>query len=159
MAPNVEVRRNSWKDYRSHRAKNTKWILPQLVAEGARQLDDFRVATDPTEEHTALLDQVKQIGFYTDCLGNAHWSEPSKVIDCELAHSLVAVAELLAKSREITTKEVELWIEHMRPAYGTPLDWMKTALENWYAAMRDHNLDSEDMDNVKQFIWGEHKRS
>jgi hypothetical protein len=28
-----------------------------------------------------MLDVIKQLGFDTDCYGNAHWSEPSKAID------------------------------------------------------------------------------
>ena len=39
LSPNVDVRRNAWRDYRSHRSKNAAWILPELVAKGARDLD------------------------------------------------------------------------------------------------------------------------
>jgi hypothetical protein len=28
-----------------------------------------------------MLDVIKQLGFDTDCYGNAHWSEPSEAID------------------------------------------------------------------------------
>ena len=109
FAPNEEVRRRAWKDYRSHRSKNAAWILPELVAKGARDLDSLRLATDSSAEHTALLDQVKQIGLYTDCLGDAHWSEPEKVIDENTSRSLVGTADLLATSGVVTVKEIELW--------------------------------------------------
>ena len=32
-------------------------------------------------DHPYVLDQLKQIAFYTDCLGDAHWSIPDEVID------------------------------------------------------------------------------
>ncbi|GAJ11010.1 unnamed protein product, partial [marine sediment metagenome] len=32
---------NSWKEYRTHTAKNAAWILPQLAAGGAKTLDDL----------------------------------------------------------------------------------------------------------------------
>ena len=138
FAPNKEVRRSAWKDYRSHRSKNAAWILPDLVAKGARDLDSLRPATDASAGHTALLDQVKQIGFYTDCLGDAHWSEPEKVIDENLSRSLVRIADILASSEVVTVKEIELWVKHMRPVYGTSLERMKTALLDWFAAMREN---------------------
>jgi AbiV family abortive infection protein len=157
LAPSAETRMLAWKDYRSHRSKNAAWILPELAAKGARDLEALRLATDPSAEHTAILDQVKQIGLYTDCLGDAHWSEPDKVVDESLARSLVGIADLFAKTKTVTVKEVELWMEHMRPSYGAPLDWMKTALLNWYAAMREHGLWEEGNIPVETFVRGEQK--
>ena len=154
-APNEESRHRAWKFYRSHRSKNAAWILPELVAKGARDLDSLRLASNSSAPHTALLDQVKQIGLYTDCLGDAHWSEPEKVIDENTSRSLVGIADLLAKSKVVTVKEIELWVEHMRPAYGAPLEWMKTALLEWYAAMRENNLWDHDDIPVEAFIRGD----
>ena len=79
MARDLPSCRRIWRDYRNHRSKNVAWILPDLVAAGARDLESLRLATQPDAEHTALLNNVKQIGLYSDCLGNAHWSEPEKV--------------------------------------------------------------------------------
>ena len=92
------LRRSAWIGYRSHRSKNAAWILPDLVAKGARDLDSLRPATDASAGHTALLDQVKQIGLYTDCLGDAHWSEPEKVIDENMSRSLVGIADILSET-------------------------------------------------------------
>ena len=82
----------AWREYRSHRAKNAAWIIPQLVSQGARTMVDLAVAMDPGAEHTAVLDGLKQMGFYTDCLGDRHWSIPDEVIDETLARSIVATA-------------------------------------------------------------------
>ena len=155
LAPNEEVRRRAWKSYRSHRSKNAAWILPELVAKGARDLDSLRLASDSSAPHTALLDQVKQIGLYTDCSGDAHWSEPEKVIDENTSRLLVGIADLLAKSKVVTVKEIELWVEHMRPVYGAPLEWMKTALLDWCAAMRENNLWDHDDIPVEAFVRGD----
>jgi len=157
LAPHKEARRSAWKDYRSHRSKNVAWILPDLAAKGAKDLEALRLAADPTAEHTAILDQVKQIGFYTDCLGDARWSEPDKAIDENLARALVGIADLFAKNKTVTAKEIELWVEHMRPTYDAPLQWMKTALLNWYAAMREHGLWEDGEIPVESFVRGEQK--
>ena len=69
LAPDQAVRKRAWKDFRSHRSKNSAWTLPDLVAKGARCLDALRLAADPSGTHTLLLDQVKQLGLYTDCPG------------------------------------------------------------------------------------------
>ncbi len=154
FAPDEEVSR-IWKEYRSHRNKNVLWILPKLVANGARDLDSLRLAADPSAEHTALLDQLKQISFYSDCLGNAHWSEPEKVIDDELAKSIVKIADLFVEKSPVSVQEIELWSEHMRPVYGAPLEMMKTALIDWYAAMKENGLWSEGNISVEEFVRGE----
>ena len=145
-----------WQDYRNHRSKNVAWILPDLVAAGARDLDldSLHLAAQSDAEHTALLNNVKQIGLYSDCLGNAHWSEPEKMIDGRLAQMLVKIADLFATKEAVTPKEMELWIAHLGPAYGTPLETMKEALLNWYRAMNEAGLLNEDDMVVREFVMG-----
>ncbi|TRZ96682.1 MAG: AbiV family abortive infection protein [Dehalococcoidia bacterium] len=133
-------RTDAWRGYRSHTRKNFMWLLPELAVQGARKLSDFRKLTDPSSDHRYILDQVKQIGFYTDCLGASHWSLPHEVIDKTLASLLVDVASLLATKHHATTKEVELWIKHMQPVWRTSPVWMEAALKNWYADMQAHGL-------------------
>ena len=129
-----------WKEYRSHTSKNVMWLLPQLVGEGARQLDDFRDLFKLDAEHPYLLEQVKQISFYTDCLGKAHWSEPSAVIDKELAESLMQIARLFVKNRDMEVKEIELWIKHMGKGEEDNFISQKEALMRWYAEMIELGL-------------------
>ena len=154
LALDQAIRKRSWKDFRSHRSKNPAWILPDLVAKGARSLDALRLAADPSGTHTLLLDQVKQLGLYTDCLGPRNWTEPKAVIDEARATQLVSIADLLARERTFTSREIELWIEHMGPVYGAPLDEMKAALLRWFAAMREAGLYADGSVNVEGFVWG-----
>ena len=143
--------RDAWRDYRSHTKKNAMWMLPQLAAKGARKLNDFRSLYDEDADHPYLLDQVKQISLYTDCLGTVHWSIPEEVVDEDLAKSLVQIAEILAKEREVQPLEIELWIKHLSPAWMTHADWMKGALENWYADMQEHGLAEEGLNQMEEF--------
>ena len=142
----------AWKDYRSHVMKNVAWILPQLVAQGARKLDDLKPIFSKDSEHPYLLDQVKQLGFYTDCLGKAHWSLPNEVIDDKLARTLVQTAKLLAKGKQISKKEIELWMKHIGPVWKKDPAWMKQALINWYAEMQQQGLATEGNNKMQQFI-------
>jgi len=144
-----------WKAYRAHTGKNVSWILPELAANGARRLDDFKTIFDGDADHPHMLDQLKQLGFYTDCLGKAHWSLPWDVIDGELARHLVKIAQITANDSRVTPKEIELWIEHIGPVWKKDLSWMKQALVNWYAALQTHGLAPEGPNKMEEFVRGE----
>lgn len=63
-----------------------------------------------------ILDNLKQLSFYTDIFSSAKWSSPKKVIDKELATMIFSVAQSIVKiDRVMTTeKELELWIKHLK---------------------------------------------
>jgi AbiV family abortive infection protein len=111
---------DEWRSYRSHTKKNAAWLLPSLVASGARTLEDLRSLFDGASDHPYLLDQMKQLGFYTDCLGEAHWSKPEEVVDESLARMLVRFARHLARERVFTPEEIELWVQYMGPVWKAP---------------------------------------
>lgn len=145
--------KEEWKRYRSHTNKNVQWILPQLVVEGAKKLDDFHPLFDKDAEHSYLLDQIKQLGFYTDCLGNkGHWSIPEEVVEGELTNQLVATAELLSSASPTSKHEIELWVEHVGPVWKKDLNWMKRAVANWYEAMQREGLKPEGEKGMGQFL-------
>lgn len=141
-----------WRDYRSHTKKNVMWLFPQLVEEGARRLDEFRSLFDEDAEHPFLLDQLKQLGFYTDCLGDAHWSVPDEVIDLDLANSLVRTAVLLGKSKKVTEAEVDLWVKHLGPAWKGPMERMEHALVEWDKEMQEMGLAESSGTSFEEFI-------
>ncbi|QNI04780.1 AbiV family abortive infection protein [Halomonas sp. SH5A2] len=145
--------KEEWKWYRSHTNKNVQWIFPQLVAEGARRLDDLRPLFDKDAEHPYILDQIKQLGFYTDCLSNkGHWSIPDEVIDGELADQLVSTAELLSSASPTSEREIELWVEHVGPVWKKDMNWMKRAVASWYEAMQQEGLKPDGENGMENFL-------
>ena len=152
LAQSDEDLKDGWRQYRSHTSKNVLGGLFDAVLGGARRLDDFIGLFEKGAEHTSLLDQVKQIGFYTDCLGDAHWSAPVDVIDEALSAQLVRTAEVLSRSTEVTAKEIELWVQHLGLVWKQDPGWMRKALENWYADMQVHGLASEGPNEMRRFI-------
>lgn len=142
----------TWKEYRSHTRKNASWILPQLAAAGAKKLEDFRPICDEVSDHPYVLDQLKQLGFYTDCLGKAHWSKPANVIDEKLARMLVTIAQIFAKGAKHSEKEIELWIEHVGPVWKKDMTWMKQGVVKWYAAMQLAGLAKDGPNVMEQFV-------
>jgi AbiV family abortive infection protein len=154
VAKTDDETRGCWKDYRSHTRKNAAWIFPQLFAGGARQLDSFRSMFSEQSDHTAILDNLKQLGFYTDCLGNAHWSRPRDVIDAELARQVVSIAKILCHPSKHSAREVALWIEHIGPVWKQDMGWMKQALLNWQAAMFREGLSKTTAEEMGEFVHG-----
>lgn len=141
--------RDQWRRYRDHRSKNGMWILPALAAQGARSLLDFAATVDRDAEHTAMLNTVKQLGLYTDCYGEANWSEPDAVVERELAERLVSAAELLSSNRPVTVREMELWVENVGPATGSELP---AALVRWAALMHEEGLSETSAEAFAQFL-------
>lgn len=152
VAKDDQELKDCWRNYRSHTKKNVSWMLPELAAKGARRLYDFLPLFDKTSDHPFILDQVKQLGFYTDCLGNAHWSRPDEAIDEQLATNLVWIASVSSKGKEITTQEIELWIKHMKPVWRVDEEKMKRALIAWYAEMQQLGLAAEGENKMEQFV-------
>ncbi|MCH8261430.1 MAG: AbiV family abortive infection protein [Proteobacteria bacterium] len=154
VARNDKDIKESWKEYRTHTKKNTQWIVTDLVQSGAKKLEDFRPMFEDEAEHPHILDQIKQLGFYTDCLGNKHWSIPPEIVDEALATMLVGIASILCSKKTVTEKEIELWIKHIGPVWKQDMNWMQKSLENWYLEMQDCGLVPEGENAMKKFIEG-----
>lgn len=142
-----------WKDFRSHRVKNAHGALLEYAARGARKFFDFSGMYSKDAEHPAILDGTKQIGIYVDAYGeNSNWSCPQKVVDEGLARSLVQTATVLSNISDTTEREIELWVEHMGPAWMTPD--MKYALILWQQAMYDEGLAKRPGAEMADFVFG-----
>lgn len=81
-----------------------------------------------------------------------HWSEPDAVIDEDLAKQLVRTAEVLAKTKETSCTEIELWVKHLAPVWNQDPGRMRKALENWYEDMQKHGLAPEGENEMQVFI-------
>lgn len=140
-----------WKAYRRHTAKHILTVIPERIARGARRLIDFRECVDDTTlDEKATYDALKQIGFYTDCLGKAHWSIPSEVIGRKLAEMVVHFAvSTSSNERETPPREIELWVMHMQSGMT------RSNLINWGKAMVAEGLQDEGYDdNLSDFTAG-----
>jgi AbiV family abortive infection protein len=154
LAKNDKELKEAWKDYRSHTKKNIAWIIIDMFKNGARKFDDFLPMFREDAEHPYILDQVKQISFYTDCLGNAHWSIPEEVIDENLAKMMVDLAKIFISHKKVTEKEIELWAKHIGTVSKKNMAWMKIALENFYSEMQECGLDPEGLNKMRDFNKG-----
>lgn len=142
-----------WREYRTHTSKNIHWILPELAAKGARKLEDFRPMVDSTSDHPEVLDSIKQLGFYTDCVGSGEWAAPETAIGESISRGLISVAETLLSKREVPLKELELWQKHLLPVWND-YPKMQEAVVAWYADMQAHGLAVAGENQMEKFIRG-----
>jgi AbiV family abortive infection protein len=146
--------RQAWKAYRSHTHKNILWPLFDMLAQGARKASDFSQLFDSNAEHAQILEELKQISFYTDCYRQKHWSVPEEVVSRDLAEGLLQIASNLVppEARRITAEEMELWIQFMQPVWKTTDELMEKALFDWDGEMRRRGLIPETMTSMKAFF-------
>jgi AbiV family abortive infection protein len=142
----------TWREYRSHTHKNQMWPLLQMFVQGARRLSDFRSLVASGAEHPYILDNLKQLSFYTDCLGKRHWSIPNDVISQDIAEQIVRIAELLLPKREVTEREIELWIQHLKPVWKGSMESMEAAVASWHRQMCEEGLMQDDPNAMERFI-------
>lgn len=140
LAKDQEDVKLAWREYRKHTSKNQHWLLIDSFLHGASKLRDFGHLFDPDADHPYVLDQLKQVTIYTDCLDVARWSVPDEIIDEPLARMLVGVSHVLAQSHEITIEEIELWITYLQPTYHVSAEAMERAVIDWDKEMRRRGL-------------------
>jgi AbiV family abortive infection protein len=143
--------REAWRNYRSHTKKNVLWPLIDLYTKGARRANDFLPLFQSDAEHPFILDQLKQLSFYTDCLRKGHWSVPEEVATKEIAEDLLKIAEGLSHGRKVTTEEIDLWIQYIRPVWRTKD--ASQALFEWDKEVRRRGLARKDSSvTMEQFF-------
>ncbi len=142
VARNEKEISSCWKNYRSHIGKNKLWVAPYLFRKGARKLTDLKILVDDKADHPYVLEHIKQLGLYSDCLGKAHWSEPCKVIEKNMAASIIKNSRSFLTDKLFTELEIELWIKHMGPVWGSTQELININIVKWYAEMQERGLAS-----------------
>lgn len=128
------------------------YLFPYLVANGCTNLRDFGGIYSVKSDFPALLDDLKQVGFYTDCLGRKYWSVPSQVIKKEEAEAILRFARILCKHKTYTQKEIVLWVKHIKPVWKSSMPEMQVALKAWSNEMLDEGLAKESDISFEEFI-------
>ena len=135
--------KKEWQNYRRHHEKNKFWIAPELMSKGATHIEALRQAIDQDSDHSAVLDNLKQLAFYSDAFSKCKWSLPSEVITKEIAEGILCTAKIMIgkSDRPIESKEeLELWVKHLKPVWKSDMVLMKKALINCYQEAEDLEL-------------------
>lgn len=127
--------------------------MPLLLADGARTMKDFAPLVDKKADRAAVLDALKQVALYTDCLGERHWSKPEEVIEPELPRVLIEIAERMIGDRTVTAREVELWCEIVAPHYAKRE--MAEAVIRCEEALKKEGLKDTAIEGLRSFMEGQ----
>jgi AbiV family abortive infection protein len=140
-----------WREYRTHTAKNSAWMITDLAQNGARTLDDLAILVDQESDHPEVLDALKQLSFYTDCFQGGRWSQPVGLVDEKIAQAIMFAAKvLLGKQAVCTVREIELWIAHVGPLESGR--GSKAKLLTFYQAMIAEGLETTPIEAVRKFL-------
>jgi AbiV family abortive infection protein len=159
MATTESELKKHWKEYRSHKNKNALWIVADLVRQGARKLVDFASMFDPSKDHPQVLDELKQLSFYTECVRAEHWAQPDKIVEEQLAHSIVQVALLLATGKTVSAEEIEIYCRHVGPVRNSEPNWIQQAFINAYAEMQQKGIVPAGPNPAEELVKGQIGRS
>lgn len=140
LAIKEEDRKSGWRRYRTHTKKNVLWPMPGLVINKTCRLSDFAKLFDKDSDHPQLLDQLKQLSFYADCMNNCQWTVPENVIDRDLALQILQTAEVLAARDETKAEEIELWVQYMGGGRIRSGQAGQSALVEWDKEVRRRGL-------------------
>lgn len=152
LAEDGKELKEGWKRYRSHKDKNTNWIALDMMLEGARSLEDLSRIADPDSDHPKILDQLKQVALYTDCLGSAHWSLPEDVVEKDLAAGILRTADIFSRKQNCAEEHISLWVKHMLPVKNQPQSVQNQALLNWFNEMKAKGYITEGDVAFKDFL-------
>ena len=135
--------KEQWYNYRNHKEKNANWIVPELISNGAKHIEEMRKTVDKNSDHGQILENLKQLAFYTDAFSKCKWSSPKEVITSELAEIILKVAKTMVGGDDkhmATGVELELWVKHMKPTWKQETFKMKQALINFYQESEELGL-------------------
>ncbi|EHO07012.1 hypothetical protein HMPREF9714_02863 [Myroides odoratimimus CCUG 12901] len=134
-----------WKSYRRHQDKNSMWIIPELILNGAKKIDDLRKVVDKDSDHFQILDDLKQLCFYSDVFTKGKLSIPQNVATKEIAQSIVETARINIKEVLFTEESLEIWVKHLKPVWKREMHKMKLAVKNCYLELETKKIIEDGM--------------
>ncbi|MGN6381394.1 MAG: AbiV family abortive infection protein [Dyella sp.] len=115
IAQNAEELRSSWRNFRSHKAKNVMWPASEMDWSKSEVLRNVFSLSNPKSPLPEFGDLVKQLSLYVDLLASGEWWVPERDVHVDLAEKFVASAEYLARICAADSKEeLELYAEAIK---------------------------------------------
>lgn len=131
-----------WKRFRNHLDKNWGLAFFEAVQKGNNHFNELKSLLSD-EKSNKSFEYLKQLAFYTEYFKNKNWSTPDKVIDKDLATSILRSAKVFVgdKNSSVSTKEeLELWVKHLKPVWKKNNTLMKQAVINFYKEAEEKGI-------------------
>ena len=153
LADDEKSIKECWKDYRTHIKKNVEFGLITVLHQSKISLEDLKPLFMSDNAIPYQLDNLKQLGFYTDCLGDdGHWHTPVSYYSEDDADGIIKTAAIFChQDKTVTVREIELWKECLKPVWMKTMTEMKQGLILWNKRMREERLVPDD-DHFEDFV-------
>lgn len=146
-----EAIKANWKRYSSHIDKNHFWMMVSVFESDENTSPDFNFKFD--KQQAAIVDNIKQLSFYSGCYFNKQWASPVGAVEELVATVAVAMAEILTDNRTAPcVEEIEIWIKHIKPVRTADIDTQLRALESWYQEMKEIGLSNIGDNIMKLYV-------
>lgn len=150
MAVKSDDLKECWSEYRRHLEKSRMAGCLLNFHSGNVRLEDFRSEYVGDNDTSKRLDDLKQLGFYTDCIKEGVWVSPQDRITKDVAEVLIGLADVQCRGHAVvTTREIELWRECLSPVRHASYDVMQKGLVEWHRRMVEEGLRKDDEGFVK----------
>jgi AbiV family abortive infection protein len=133
--------KREWRAFRTHTAKNFMARFAKYAAPGAT-LEDFGELMEDEAAHREI-DELKQLGFYTDTHAPGAWVIPDQVFGERASRALVGTARLAVGTTAgamTSAAELRLWVKYLGPVWRTTSHAMKEALAACYTKAADEGV-------------------
>jgi AbiV family abortive infection protein len=142
LATSPEEWKVCWKDFSNHLTKSLNWMVPFLIKNKEKTIEDkYQLFKDTKEPE--LLNSIKQLGFYVGCYANAHWASPDKIIEQENADVAMKSALIVSMASQPspydTPSALQEWAKQMAGCYSVdPITANNKVVEFLKAHSKDH---------------------
>ena len=141
--------KKAWREFRSHNSKSILWIVPHMAMTGEPEtFGDF--AGLSTSNHPQVLDRVKQLATYTECLEGSMWADPKSIGGKDVAEYVLFSARFLAAQPAESQRGLELWLETVKHDAAT-VEEAEDSMVELYARLQAEGLRPPGPNKVQKY--------
>lgn len=139
-----------WRRFRKHTDKNIFWSFS--LEKGQGLIDALEKHFSKDIQQPQLLETLKQLSLYTDCVGSGRWMSPCQIAEDiikRFAEGLVKIAELHSSIHHRTVREIEILIECVKPVKHQPKEVIEYAMAEYMRKLQQEGLMPAEIDIVE----------
>jgi len=139
-----------WRRFRKHTEKNIFWSFS--LEKGQGLIDALEKHSSKDIQQPQLLETLKQLSLYTDCVGSGRWMSPCQIAEDTIkrfAESLVKIAEFHSSIHHRTVRDIEILIECVKPVKHQPKEVIEYAMAEYMRKLQQEGLMPAEIDIVE----------
>lgn len=130
-----------WRRFRKHTDKNIFWSFSLEKDQGL--IDALEKYFSKDLQQPQLLETLKQLSLYTDCVGSGRWMSPCHIAEDIIkpfAEGLIKIGELHSSIHHRTVRDIEILIEYVKPVKHQPKEVIEYAMAEYMRKLQQEGL-------------------